>query len=145
MTTTRVAIGSLCAIGVGALALIGLGACTEPQQPSSQDNATLTAPGFVPAQASAVVPTLTPPPLVMVVSEAPPAAPVVQMEPIPPSPGGGAVWLAGYWQWTGVAGSNWQWVPGQYVLPPATATRWVPGTWSHEPGRGWIWVDGHWT
>ena len=46
------------------------------------------------------------------------------------------MWRPGYWQWTGVAGSNWQWAPGQYVLPPSTASRWVPSTWAHETGRG---------
>ena len=124
---------SLGAGGVAALAVLTLNACSQPQPPAQQ-TATLSIPGYVPAQ--------PPPPLV---TGTPPAPPVGQIEVMPPYPGGGAVWRSGYWQWTGVAGANWQWVPGQYVLPPSGASRWVPGTWAHEEGRGWLWVDGHWT
>lgn len=93
----------------------------------------------------------SPPPTQVTVATPAPSAPLTvigappppQVEVIPPSPGG-AVWQAGHWRWTGVAGSEWQWVPGQYVVPPVTASRWIPGQWVQQPGGGWSWIDGHW-
>ena len=135
---------SLCAGGVAAAALVSLAACSVPQAPPPQENATLTVPGYVPAQAP--VSTLTPPPPpALQVMTSPPAPPPVQVEAVPPSPGGGAVWQPGHWQWTGIAGSDWQWVSGQYVVPPAAVSQWVPGHWEQQVGRGWVWVGGHWT
>lgn len=134
---------NLCAGGVAAAALVSLAACGAPQQPP-QNTAMLSVPGVVPAQTSAQVPTMTPPPPPMLVMTSPLAPPAAQVETIPPSPGGGAVWQPGHWQWTGVTGSEWQWAPGQYVVPPTTVSQWVPGHWQRG-GQGWVWVDGHWT
>jgi hypothetical protein len=114
---------SLCTGGVLAVAFFSLTSCGAPQ----------------PTQ---VVVTTPPPSAPLTVVPATP--PQAQVEMIPPSPGGGAVWQPGHWRWTGIAGSDWQWVSGQYVIPPATASRWVPGQWMQQAGGGWIWVDGHW-
>jgi hypothetical protein len=53
-----------------------------------------------------------------VVVTGPPPPPVVENRPAPPA--GRAVWIAGYWHWTGM----------QYT--------WIPGHWAEErPGEVW--------
>jgi hypothetical protein len=133
---------SLCAGGVAAAALVSLAACSVPQSQPPQDMSSQSVPGVVPAQSAVVVPAYTPP---LQVVTSPPAQPVAQAEAIPPSPGGGAMWQPGHWQWTGIAGSPWQWVAGEYVVPPTTVSQWMPGHWENRFGQGWVWVDGHWT
>jgi len=115
----------VCLSGIAAAALLGVSACGEPAPQPSQVTVT------------------TPPPSPAYVVTTPPPPPQAQVEMIPPSPGGAAVWQPGHWRWTGIAGSQWQWQPGQYVMPPSTASHWVPGQWM-QSGNGWVWVDGHW-
>ena len=57
-----------------------------------------------------------------------------------PPPGGPAVWVAGYWHWTGM---QYTWIPGHWDRPPAGAM-WRPpryvvreGTYFYEPGGWW--------
>jgi len=57
-------------------------------------------------------------------------APVTVVQTVPPCPGVGYVWVAGYWSY----------VP--------TGRVWVPGAWQYRPGRvayvtGWHGADGH--
>jgi len=138
---------SFCAGGVAAAAVLSLVGCELPQQPPPpQQGAELSVPGVVPAQTAAAVPTPTPPtppPFPVLVATVPPQPPPVPVQTVPASPGGGAVWQPGHWQWTGVTGSEWQWAPGQYVVPPTAMSQWVPGHWEQRP-QGWVWVDGHW-
>jgi hypothetical protein len=71
---------------------------------------------------------------------APVAPPPVQIEARGSPPVSGAVWIDGYWAWTGA----WTWVPGRWAIPPQTGASWRPSVWVPEgvsvrldPG-GWI-------
>lgn len=59
---------------------------------------------------------------------------------IPPRPAPAAVWLGGYWRWTGV---DYVWVDGFWERNPPYAKVWTPGRWIHT-SRGWYWRPGHW-
>ncbi len=66
----------------------------------------------------------------------PPPAPKEEIKP--PRPGPKAVWIEGYWKWSG---DHYIWVPGHWVKK--AKGHWVPGHWVKRP-RGWVWVKGHW-
>jgi hypothetical protein len=73
-----------------------------------------------------------------VVVSGPPPAPVREERPPPPNPQ--AVWIAGYWHWTGM---QYAWIPGHWESPPQGAvwatpkvTRSKDGRYVYEPG-GW--------
>jgi hypothetical protein len=76
-----------------------------------------------------------PPPGVAV--SAPPPAPMQDPRPPPPSPQ--AIWVAGYWHWTGM---QYTWIPGHWENAPPGARWRAPryslrdGTYFYEPG-GW--------
>jgi hypothetical protein len=76
-----------------------------------------------------------PPPGVAV--SAPPPAPMQDPRPPPPSPQ--AIWVAGYWHWTGM---QYTWIPGHWENAPPGAHWKAPryslrdGTYFYEPG-GW--------
>jgi hypothetical protein len=67
----------------------------------------------------------------------PPPEPV--RETPPPAPAGHAVWVAGYWHWTGM---QYAWIPGHWEAAPPGARWRAPhyslrdGTYFYEPG-GW--------
>jgi hypothetical protein len=73
----------------------------------------------------------------------PPPAPVRELRQPPPPPPGGpgptAMWVTGYWHWTGM---QYTWIPGHWVVPPPGAYWRAPqyslheGTYFYEPG-GW--------
>ena len=58
-----------------------------------------------------------------IVTDVPPPAPYVEVVPAIPFPG--AVWIGGYWGWSG----------GRHS--------WMPGRWEH-PRRGYTWSQPHW-
>ncbi|MDP9151110.1 MAG: hypothetical protein M3O36_14370 [Myxococcota bacterium] len=66
----------------------------------------------------------------------PPPAPVVETRPPPPA--SRAVWIAGYWHWTGM---QYAWIPGHWeeardgVLWRAPRYPLRDGTYFYEPGR----------
>jgi hypothetical protein len=66
--------------------------------------------------------------------------PALVREQIPPRPGRGYVWQAGYWRWNG---GRYVWVRGAYVRPPYASAAWIPGHWAHTR-YGWVWRRGHW-
>lgn len=66
--------------------------------------------------------------------DAPPPAPV---EVVPAVPFVGAVWVGGYWNWSG---GRHVWVPGHYVRANP-GYRWQPHYWQRRPGGGW-WLRG---
>jgi len=75
---------------------------------------------------------------------APSAPPPVRAEVVPPPPTGESttfIWQQGHWAWTG---TNWVWVAGQYVTPPAAKVVWDPGHWVQQSDGTWKWVDGQW-
>lgn len=68
----------------------------------------------------------------------PPPAPMIEAPPSPSRPR--AVWVAGYWHWTGM---QYTWIPGHWEAGP-TGARWrAPryllrdGVYYYEPG-GWM-------
>ncbi len=73
-----------------------------------------------------------------VVVSGPPPAPVHEERPPPPNPQ--AVWIPGYWHWTGM---QYAWIPGHWESPPQGAVWASPkvtvskdGRYVYEPG-GW--------
>jgi len=74
----------------------------------------------------------------VVVVDAPPPPPRVEVVPAMPYPG--AVWISGYWGWSG---GQHQWVRGYYERP-RPGYRWEPHRWENQGGRwhlhagGWI-------
>jgi hypothetical protein len=77
------------------------------------------------------------PPSRDVVASAPPPLPVYDQ---PLCPGPGYLWTPGYWAY---AASDYYWVPGTWVLPPAVGLVWTPGYWGYE-GQRYIWHVGYW-
>ena len=76
------------------------------------------------------------PPVGVAVS-GPPPEPMGEARPMPPD--AQAVWIAGYWHWSGM---QYTWIPGHWVRAPPGAS-WHPprysireGTYFYEPG-GW--------
>jgi WXXGXW repeat (2 copies) len=46
-------------------------------------------------------------------------------------------------QQTVAPGSDYVWVPGNWVARPRTTAVYVQGEWQRRPG-GWVWVPGRW-
>ena len=82
-----------------------------------------------------------------------PPSPLAEARPARPEPE--AVWVPGYWTWTGAA---WGWTAGFWRddrvatpaprveipgPPPAPTAMWVTGTWQLRAGA-WVWIGGRW-
>jgi len=65
--------------------------------------------------------------------------PPMLVEPPPPAPFIGAVWVGGYWVWQG----NWVWATGRWVAPPYAGYTWVHPYYEHREGVV-VFVSGHW-
>jgi hypothetical protein len=72
----------------------------------------------------------------VVVDVAPPAP---YAEAVPVVPFAGAVWIGGYWGWSG---SRHSWVPGRWEHPRA-GYAWAPQRWEQRGGR-WHLHEGGW-
>lgn len=72
-----------------------------------------------------------------VVTTPPPEVPV---EETPPPPDVRAVWIPGYWYWTG---RDYAWVPGRWGNPPAPGHIWVRSGWLVVNG-GYTYAPGYW-
>lgn len=77
-------------------------------------------------------------PLRGVVVSGPPPAPV--QEERPPPPNAQALWVAGYWHWTGM---QYAWIPGHWETPPAGAV-WAAPRVTSQDGR-YVYEPGGWT
>ncbi len=80
-----------------------------------------------------------PPPARAIIVTGPPPAPIVE-EPSP-RPQAQAVWIAGYWHWTGI---QYAWIPGHWEAAPSSGATWraprytrVEGAYVYEPGSWW--------
>ncbi len=68
----------------------------------------------------------------------PPPAPMTETRPVAPA---GAVWIAGYWHWTGM---QYTWIPGHWEQARPGAVWRAPryslrdGTYFYEPGGWWV-------
>lgn len=73
----------------------------------------------------------------VVVTQAPPAMPqeVVLAQPSPQD-----VWIPGYWTWRN---NQYQWMTGQWVLPPSSSSTWVAPRWEQE-GNAYRFYEGSW-
>jgi hypothetical protein len=71
---------------------------------------------------------------------APTAPPALQVEVTPPSPVRTAVWVPGFWQWSG---TTWVWITGSWQLRPATTMTWRPAEW-RATGSLHVLVPGGW-
>lgn len=60
--------------------------------------------------------------------------------PPPPRPTPLAIWIAGYWNWTGV---QFVWVDGRWDPSPPRYKVWAPDQWIHTD-RGWYRQPGRW-
>ncbi|QNP49352.1 YXWGXW repeat-containing protein [Diaphorobacter aerolatus] len=71
---------------------------------------------------------------------APIAPPAPYVETVPVAPYVGAVWIGGYWNWSG---GRHAWVPGRYVHG-RPGYGWSPRTWSPGPRGGYQMRGGGW-
>jgi hypothetical protein len=76
---------------------------------------------------------------------APAPPPPPKPEAPPPPPVAVAVWVPGFWQWSG---TTWVWIGGSYQLRPDPRTRWRAAEWQPRgtvhvliPG-GWVRLGG---
>jgi hypothetical protein len=88
---------------------------------------------------SCVATTTAPPARVIIVAGPPPAPLVEERTPRPAQPL--AVWIAGYWHWTGI---QYAWIPGHWDVAPPTGATWhapryvkTEGAYIYEPGTWW--------
>ncbi|HJZ87397.1 MAG TPA: hypothetical protein VKN99_19620 [Polyangia bacterium] len=68
------------------------------------------------------------------------APPPQQVEAVPAPPYGGAVWIEGYWHWSGV---RYIWIGGHYERP-RPGWIWVPHRWARAPRGHWRYHAGYW-
>jgi hypothetical protein len=73
----------------------------------------------------------------IVVTQAPPAA---QQEVVTARPSSDHVWVGGYWTWRN---SRYEWVPGNWVVPPRSGATWIPPRWETE-GGAYRFYEGRW-
>ena len=81
-----------------------------------------------------------PPPASASIVFAPNAPPPPRRVAIPPRPSTTAIWIDGYWNWTGV---QFVWVDGFWERNPPHGRNWERGRWTHT-SRGWYWTPGRW-
>ena len=79
-----------------------------------------------------------PPPVNEVVVESAPPAPLEEVRP--PVPFDGAVWIPGYWHWSGY---RHVWVGGRWSPRPA-GYGWEPHRWERRQDGRWVDRPGHW-
>ncbi len=72
-----------------------------------------------------------------VVVSGPPPAPVQEQAPPPPSPQ--AMWVPGYWHWTGM---QYAWIPGHWENPPP-GTAWAAPQYTVQNGKT-VYETGGW-
>ncbi len=68
------------------------------------------------------------------------APPAMRVEAMPPSPGPGQAWVAGFWAW---GGTRYVWTPGHWEQPPQPTAVWQRPRWQRHP-RGWGFTPGQW-
>ena len=73
-------------------------------------------------------------------TQAPAAPPPPQVETAPQQPVAAAVWIPGFWQWSG---TTWVWVAGSWQLRPSAGVEWRPAEWRPR-GTVHILVPGGW-
>ena len=119
----------------GLAAFIG-GCASEPES-----HVVSAPPPGAPVAAQAPVVYSTPAPAstqsTIVVTQAPPAA---QQEVVTARPSSTHVWVGGYWTWRN---NRYEWVPGNWVVPPRASATWIPPRWEAE-GGAYRFYEGRW-
>jgi hypothetical protein len=72
----------------------------------------------------------------------PPPPPPPRREVVAVRPAREAVWIEGYWTYTG-RGERYEWVPGHWEVPPPQRRAFVGPRWERRP-NGYIYVRGYW-
>jgi hypothetical protein len=72
--------------------------------------------------------------------EVPYPPPPARAEVLPPEPRDDALWIDGYWSWTG---SDYAWVPGSWQ-PPRAGYYYAPATTVRRRNGGLLYFEGHW-
>jgi hypothetical protein len=75
---------------------------------------------------------------VMADEGAPPPQPALEVPPPPPD--ASAVWIGGFWRWSG---HDYRWIAGHWDAAPAPGLTWEPHRWVEEEGR-WRFIPGRW-
>jgi WXXGXW repeat (2 copies) len=122
------------------------GCASEPDShvvsapPPPAPNAMVSQPVTVTTQSTTTGPvttTQTQPVSTVVVTQVPPA---LQSEVVLARPSPDYVWVAGYWTWQD---NRYEWVSGQWVIPPHSNSAWVSPHWEPENG-GYRFYEGYW-
>ncbi len=71
----------------------------------------------------------------------PPPAPVVR-EVVVAQPAPNAIWVEGYYAYTGY-GRRYEWVPGHWEVPPPRYHAYVRPHWEHRGGN-YVYIRGYW-
>jgi hypothetical protein len=66
--------------------------------------------------------------------------PPVRYEVVPPIPGNGYMWMAGFWE---PYGHRYRWVPGRYERAPYPGAYWTPARYERDD-KGWKLHKGYW-
>ena len=113
-------------------ALIGgaAGAIAGGTLGNSVDNQNGTLYGYPPRNRYVVRPAQPPPP--------PPPPQTAEVVPAAPAPN--AVWIPGYWDFTG---SAYAWLPGHWEVPPPMARSYVAAHWEDRAGS-FVYVRSYW-
>lgn len=71
------------------------------------------------------------------------APPAAQVETVPASPGGGAIWTPGYYRYDPSA-QNYVWETGSWQVPPHHHMQWVAAHSIHRTDGSYEYFSGHW-
>jgi hypothetical protein len=77
-----------------------------------------------------------------VVQQPPPSPTSNPQDNVPAQPSPDAVWVPGFWSYTGASG-QYEWVAGHWDYPPQGYRHWVQPSWERRD-NGYVYVRGHW-
>jgi hypothetical protein len=78
----------------------------------------------------------------VVLAQPPAPPPPPPREVVAVRPAQEAIWVEGYYMYSGY-GNQYQWVPGHWEVPPPYAHVWVAPGWVRH-GHGYVYMRGHW-
>ncbi len=71
------------------------------------------------------------------------APPAAQVETVPPSPGGGAIWTPGFYQFD-PGSQTYVWQSGTWQVPPSRHMVWQPSHYIERSDGSYEFFSGHW-
>jgi hypothetical protein len=78
----------------------------------------------------------------VVVAQPPPLPPPPQPDVVVAQPAPQAIWVTGYWAYTG-EGRRYVWIPGHWEMPPPQYHTYVAPHWASTT-NGYVYVQGYW-